>query len=116
MTGHRVLVASYSDRITSLLFDPNGPTLIATSEITVGTRPSWLTAHPTDPSLVFTGLEQTEGVAVALKYDNSGIGNIVGQIPSGGAEPVSLLATANTLLIGNVRLLYGWPRICALFR
>jgi Lactonase, 7-bladed beta-propeller len=105
MTGYRILVASYTDRITTLLFDPIGPILIVTSEVKVGTRPSWLTAHPTDPSLIFTGLEQREGVVVALRYDEDGNGTIVSQIPSGGADPASLLATADTLLVGNVRVI-----------
>ena len=103
MTGYRILVASYTDRITSLLFDPTGPSLKVTSEVKVGARPSWLTVHPSDPSLIFTGLENLEGVVVALKYDNDGNGTIVGQIPSGGADPASLLATTDTLFVGNVR-------------
>jgi hypothetical protein len=103
MTGYRILAASYTDRITSLLFDPTGPSLKVTSEVKVGARPSWLTVHPSDPSLIFTGLENLEGVVVALKYDKDGNGTIVGQIPSGGADPASLLATADTLFVGNVR-------------
>jgi hypothetical protein len=67
MTGYRILAASYTDCITALLFDPIGPILKVTSEVKVGARPSWLTVHPNDPSLVFTGLEQREGVVVALK-------------------------------------------------
>jgi 6-phosphogluconolactonase (cycloisomerase 2 family) len=103
MTGYHILVASYTDCITTLLFDPVGPILKVSSELKVGARPSWLTVHPSDPSLVFTGLEQREGVVVALKYDKDGNGTIVGQIPSGGADPASLLATADTLFVGNVR-------------
>ena len=62
-----------------------------------------LTVHPSDPFLIFTGLENLEGVVVALKYDNNDNGTIVGQILSGGADPASLLATADTLFVGNVR-------------
>jgi hypothetical protein len=100
---YRILVASYSDGLTSLLFDPKGPTLKVISEIKVGNRPSWLTAHPDDPTLVFTGLEQSDGVIIALKFNEDGNATVVGQIPSGGADPASLLATTNTLLVGNVR-------------
>lgn len=77
---YRILVASYTDGLTSLLFDPKGPTLEVTSKIKVGNRPSWLTAHPDDPTLVFTGLEQSDGIIIALKTE---MPTVVGQIPSG---------------------------------
>ncbi|KAF8265802.1 3-carboxy-cis,cis-mucoante lactonizing enzyme [Lactarius quietus] len=98
---YRILVASYTDRLTSLLFDPKGPTLKVTSEIKVGNNPSWLTAHSDDPTLVFTGLEVPDGIIIALKFDKDGNGAIVGQIPSGGDDPASLLATTDALLVGN---------------
>ncbi|KAI0268656.1 3-carboxy-cis,cis-mucoante lactonizing enzyme [Gloeopeniophorella convolvens] len=101
MTVYRILVASYTDHVTTLLFDPAGPTLKVASELRVGHHPSWLTVHPDDPYLVFTGLEQAEGVAVAIKYDEEGRGTVVGEIPSGGADPASLLAVKDTLLVGN---------------
>ncbi|KAI0305552.1 3-carboxy-cis,cis-mucoante lactonizing enzyme [Multifurca ochricompacta] len=101
MTGYRIIVGSYTDRITSLFFDPAGPTLKVTSEIKVGNRPSWLAAHPDDSSLVFACLEQDDGVAIALRFDEEGTATIVGQIPSGGKDPASLLAIADTLLVGN---------------
>ena len=103
MMCYRILVASYSDGLTSLVFDPKGPTLKVISEIKVGNRPSWLTAHPDDPTLVFTGLEQSDGIIVALKFNEDGNAAVVGRIPSGGEDPASLLATTDTLLVGNVR-------------
>ena len=102
---YRILVASYTDVLTSLLFDPKGPTLKVTSEIKVGNNPSWLTVHPNDPTLVFTGLEVAYGIIIALKFDENGNGTIVGQISSGGADPASLLATTDILLVGNVRIM-----------
>ncbi|KAH9054191.1 3-carboxy-cis,cis-mucoante lactonizing enzyme [Lactarius vividus] len=69
---YRILVASYTDSLTSLLFDPKVPTLEVTSKIKVGNRPSWLTAHPDDPTLVFTGLEQSDGIIIALKFNEDG--------------------------------------------
>lgn len=101
MMCYRILVASYTDGLTSLLFDPKGPTLKVISELKVGNRPSWLTAHPDDPTLIFTGLEVSDGTAIALKFDKDGNGTVVGQIPSGGADPASLLATTDALLVGN---------------
>jgi len=69
MTGYQILVGPRTDRIITLRFDPDGPTLSATSELKVGLNPTWLTAHPTDPSL--------EGVVVALKFDDRGHGTVV---------------------------------------
>lgn len=110
-TGYRILVASNTDRITSLFFDPYGPTLNVTSEIVVGPHPTWITGHPANPSLAFTGLEQQDGIVVALKFDDTAKGTIVEQIPSGGASPASLLATTDALFVGNVRITP--PRSCA---
>jgi hypothetical protein len=102
---YRILVASYTDVLTTLLFDPKGPTLKVTSEIKVGNNPSWLTVHPNDPTLVFTGLEVANGIVIALKFDENGNGTVVGQISSGGADPASLLATTDALIVGNVRIM-----------
>ncbi|KAH9054190.1 Lactonase, 7-bladed beta-propeller-domain-containing protein, partial [Lactarius vividus] len=82
-------------------FQPQEPTLKVTSKIKVGNCPSWLTMHPDDPTLVFTGLEQSNGIIIMLKFNEDGNATVVGQIPSGGADPTSLLATADTLFVGN---------------
>lgn len=101
-SGYHILVASNTDRITSLFFDPYGPTLNVTSEIVVGSHPMSIMGHPSNPSLAFTGLEQEDGAVVALTIDETGNGTIVGEIPSGGAIPGSLLATMEALFVGNV--------------
>lgn len=73
------------------------------SSVSVGFHPSWITFYPGDRSIVFTGLEETEGSVVALRYDDQGKGAVRGRAPSGGADPCSLLATENgELLIANV--------------
>ena len=110
MMCYRILVASYTDGLTSLVFDPKGSTLKVISDIKVGTRPSWITAHPDDPTLVFTGLEQSDGIIIALKFNEDGNAAVVGQISSGGEDPASLLATSDTLFVGNVRSRHRNPR------
>lgn len=99
---YQILVASYSNDIYSLLFDPEVPSLALTSSLTVGNHPSWITAHPTDASLVFTGIEQADGKIVAMKYDSQGRGTMVGQVSSLGADPCTLVVHGKELLIGNV--------------
>lgn len=100
---HLIFTASYTNEISTLAFDPDTASLAVSSTVTVGHHPSWLTCHPDDRSLVFTGLEQSDGKIIALKFDKEGKGKIVAkEVPSGGADPCTLLATKDTLYIGNV--------------
>ncbi|KAJ6518720.1 Lactonase, 7-bladed beta-propeller-domain-containing protein [Mycena sanguinolenta] len=98
---NRILVASYTHSIQSLAFDSLESTLTTTSAVEVGFHPSWITFHPSDQSLVFAGLEQTEGKIVAVKYDDSGKGAVVAEASSGGADPCSLVATEHHLFVAN---------------
>ncbi|KAK0196285.1 Lactonase, 7-bladed beta-propeller-domain-containing protein [Armillaria mellea] len=100
-SSYRILVATYSNDIYSLLFDPSTGSLTCTSSIEVGFHPSWITPYPGDSSLIFASLEQADGKIVVLKYDNEGNGTIVAQASSGGDDPCSLLATKDQLLIAN---------------
>ncbi|KAF8874068.1 putative isomerase YbhE [Mucidula mucida] len=97
----RILVASYSNSIYTLEFDPVARSLARIASIEVGHHPSWITFHPKDRSLVFTGLEQADGKILALKYNAQGEGRVVAEAPSGGADPCSLHATDDDLLIAN---------------
>ncbi|RPD57854.1 putative isomerase YbhE [Lentinus tigrinus ALCF2SS1-7] len=98
---YRILVASYTNEIYTLAFDPEAPSLILTSTITLGYHPSWITPHPTDKTIVFTALEQSEGKIFVLKLDDEGRATVVGEGPSGGADPCSLLALDDQLLVAN---------------
>ncbi|KAK7012260.1 3-carboxy-cis,cis-mucoante lactonizing enzyme [Favolaschia claudopus] len=95
----RILVASYTHSVQALSFD--GSTLTALAPVEVGFHPSWIEFHPSDPSLVFAGLEQTEGKVVAIKYDEHGNGTVVAETTSGGADPCSLTVTENRLFVAN---------------
>ncbi|KAJ7155486.1 Lactonase, 7-bladed beta-propeller-domain-containing protein [Mycena crocata] len=98
---HRILVASYTTSVQSLAFIPSASTLTTHSTVEVGFHPSWLEFYPSDHSLVFTGLETTQGRIVAIKYDESGHGTVVADVPSGGADPCSLEATDDELFVAN---------------
>ena len=109
---HRLLVASYTNSVYTLEYDPSKPSdsaIAITSRIDVGFHPSWLAKHPSDPSLIFTALEQAEGRLLVLKYDvMSGKGAVVSDVPSGGHSPCTVLALENEIFTGNVRLFrYG---------
>lgn len=99
---YRILTSTYTDRVETLLFDSEAESLSTASSLTVGYRPSWITPHPENPSIWFTGLEQEDGRVVAIEYDDEGKGKIVGERSSEGAEPCTLVAHKGELLIGNV--------------
>jgi len=103
-----ILVASYTDSIYTLSFDPTPPTaspvLKLLARTPVGHRPSWIASHPSDKSLIFTALEQTDGEIVAVKYASGGPvqGEVVARAKSGGSDPCTLLVAEDELIIGNV--------------
>jgi len=101
--AHRILVASEASSITTLYFDSAVGSLEISSDIIVGQRPSWLTSHKSHPGMVFTGIEQSDGKVVALRYDEQGEGEVISEASSGGQGPCSLLATRDEILIANVR-------------
>ncbi|KAF9479102.1 3-carboxy-cis,cis-mucoante lactonizing enzyme [Pholiota conissans] len=98
---YHILVASYSNDITTLVFDPSSATLEVSSIITVGHHPSWLTSHPSHPSLVWTGLEQSDGKILTLRYDANGKGTLVSEVSSAGRDPCHLFALKDELLVAN---------------
>ncbi|ESK89453.1 hypothetical protein Moror_16142 [Moniliophthora roreri MCA 2997] len=97
----KILVASYTNDIATLEFDPDTSSISLVATTQVGHHPSWVTSHPKDPTLVFACIEQTEGRILALKYDENGKGTIVASAPSGGSDPCHLLVHEEELLIAN---------------
>ena len=99
--SHIILSGSYKNHIYSLKFNPpSNLELISTTS--TGHRPSWITFHPVDRSLVFTALEQPDGKIIVVRYGNEGEGEVVSLVSSGGEDPCSLLATTDELVVANV--------------
>ncbi|KAH9485787.1 putative 6-phosphogluconolactonase [Psilocybe cubensis] len=99
--AHHILVASYSNDIVTLTFDPKTASLDVTSSTTVGHHPSWIASHPSHPSIVWTGLEQYDGKILALTHDDTGFLDKVAEVTSGGRDPCCLLALENEVLVAN---------------
>ncbi|KAI0090803.1 putative isomerase YbhE [Irpex rosettiformis] len=99
--AYRIYVGSYTNELTALQFDSGTSSLTILSSVTVGYHPSWLTPLPSDRTVIFTGLEQSDGKIVTVKYDEKGQALLLGTVPSGGADPCALLADGDELLIGN---------------
>ena len=103
---HRILVASYTDSLVTLAFDPEHRSLESLSSITVGKNPSWIIAHPRNRSTVYAALEQIDGRVVTLVFDDGGtLMGLRDGVSSGGQDPVSLAVVDDTLLVCNVRYL-----------
>ncbi|KAF5374616.1 hypothetical protein D9615_008958 [Tricholomella constricta] len=96
-----IFTSSYANEVSTLAFDPESSSITVASSITIGHHPSWITFYPGDKSLIFTGLEQTDGKVFALKFDDEGKGKVVAEASSGGADPCSLLATKDQLYVAN---------------
>jgi len=99
--AHRILAGSYTHEIYTLDFEPSTSSLSSVTATAVGHHPSWIALHPDDCSLVFAALEEHEGKVVAVKFEKNGKGTIVGESPSGGADPCSLFAATDELIISN---------------
>jgi len=102
MTQFQILVGSYTDEIYTLLFDDARGSLDVVSTTKVGHHPSWIAFHPSDRSIVFTVLEQSDGTAMALRFGEEGKGEVICKIESGGKDPCSLVTATDELLIANV--------------
>ncbi|PPQ76349.1 hypothetical protein CVT24_008118 [Panaeolus cyanescens] len=99
---HHILVASYTNDIVTLTFDPESRSLSVTSSLEVGFHPSWITSNAEHhPGLVWTGLEQPEGKVLALKYDEAGKLEKLGEADSAGHSPCSLLALKDEIIVAN---------------
>lgn len=99
--NYHILVATYHDHILTLSFNPEARSVSSIASLTVGTSPSWITRNPNDPSVYFACLEQGEGVLVALKYNENGIGQVIAKVPSHGEDPCHLLVVNGELLAAN---------------
>lgn len=99
---YRIYVGTYTNEIYTLSFDPDTQSLIHTSSLAVGHHPSWLTPDTTNPSIIYTGLEQADGKILAIKFDAEGKGTVISEQSSLGADPCTLLASGSTLFVGNV--------------
>ena len=98
---HRILVASYTNEIYTLAFDPQAPSLTLTSTITVGHHPSWITPHPTDKSIVFTALEQSEGkIVVTAPLDKVTKKNME-RVSQPNAPDSAINASKGTVIVGG---------------
>ena len=106
--GYRFVVASYTDALHILDFDPSktaDSALTLISSTTVGHHPSWVENHPSDNTLLFTGLEQSDGQLLALKYnDISARLQVLERLSSGGSDPAHILVTDSQVIVGNVRV------------
>jgi len=99
---YKILVGSYSDEITTLVFDPDAEKLEIVSTAKSGQSPSWIALHPTDQSLLFATNEVTEGKVQLFKISEDGSLQFIEECVSGGADPASLAITESSVIVANV--------------
>jgi len=101
---YTIVVGSYSSQIAVLEFDPSTspPRLSGPVAFPSGKNPSWISAHPSDRSLLFAVNEDDEGKLQLFKYDhaNSKL-DLVGETSSGGAAPAHLLVLEDEVIVAN---------------
>ncbi|KIY46087.1 putative isomerase YbhE [Fistulina hepatica ATCC 64428] len=96
-----ILVASYTDEVTTLKWTPDTGSLEVSSAVKTGERPSWLLPSTHDNTIVYAALEQGDGKIAAIKYDKDARGRVVATLPSGGSAPCALDAIPGELFIAN---------------
>ncbi|KIY62538.1 putative isomerase YbhE [Cylindrobasidium torrendii FP15055 ss-10] len=97
--SHRILVATYTNSVYTIDFDPEKSSLARVKAIEIGNHPSWVVRHPDDPTLVYTVTEGKNGRILAVKLSGDGSGSVVGSGPSGGDDPCSILAISSSELL-----------------
>ncbi|SRR5258707_15150887 len=100
---YKILVGSYTDRITTLEFDSDAKSLCVHSYFYAGQNPSWIAQHPTDKSLIFATNEVTDGKIQLLRLAEDGFLSFLEECSSGGADPASLSVSEDAIVVGNVR-------------
>ncbi|KAJ8074488.1 hypothetical protein PM082_015389 [Marasmius tenuissimus] len=101
MTLIHIIVGSNTDQVSTLKFDTETGKLSKSSSVTVGNKPSWVTAHPRNKSIIFTALKIKGAKLIVLEFDGDGKGKVVGEAPTGGDGPSSLIAGEHDVVVGN---------------
>ncbi|KAK1231936.1 hypothetical protein PQX77_004929 [Marasmius sp. AFHP31] len=101
MTLIHIIAGSNTDQVSTLKFDTETGKLSKSSSVTVGNKPSWVTAHPRNKSIIFTALKVKGAKLIVLEFDGDGKGKVVDEAPTGGDGPSSLIAGEHDVVVGN---------------
>ncbi|KLO09730.1 putative isomerase YbhE, partial [Schizopora paradoxa] len=104
--SYRFLVGGLTDSVTTLEFNapsskrPGELSIVASQK--VGECPGWVTQSEEDPSVFYAGKEGEDGRILTLLYDSeTGKGEIIGDVSSGGDTPCSILPLDGEVLVAN---------------
>ncbi|CAE6531454.1 unnamed protein product [Rhizoctonia solani] len=101
MTAHRILVASYTPNISTLEFDPIAHKLKPIAQSPAGTNPSWVAAHPTDPTLIAATNEVTDGKVHLFRLRDDGKLKLLESVGTDGEDPAHLAVLEDEIVVGN---------------
>jgi len=100
---HKIFVGSYTNVISTLLFDPaaDPPSLVVVGETPAGASPSWISFHPSDRSTIIASNEQDDGKVLVFKVKEEEL-ELVQTVDSGGQNPAHLWVGEHEVVAANV--------------
>ncbi|KAG8967440.1 hypothetical protein FRC03_009960 [Tulasnella sp. 419] len=97
----RIFVGSYTDVISTLLFDPCTSELRLTRTSASGSNPSWVETHPRDKTLVLACNELSDGIISLFRSNEEGSLELLQTTSSGGKHPAHFLVTEDEVVVAN---------------
>lgn len=109
---YTILVGGYSNFISTLTFDPttSPTTLKVVGTSPAGSRPSWISRHPTDKSLIFATNELVDGKVLLFTLKPDQTLDLVQTMSSGGAAPCHMYIGENEVVVANVSIQHARPQ------
>lgn len=89
MTAFTLLVSGYTTIITALSFNPATSSLTTLSTSPAGVNPSWITAHPTNKSVIYATQETSAGSIMSFAVGQAGQLTQVRVVHAAGLNVVS---------------------------
>ncbi|KAJ7489308.1 Lactonase, 7-bladed beta-propeller-domain-containing protein [Mycena latifolia] len=87
-----ILAGGYDVFIAAYLFNAATSSLTLVGKYPSGANPSWITAHPTNKSILYATNENTGGALQSFDIIGSGLSGAVDTVPSGGDAPAFAVA------------------------
>ncbi|KAJ7149021.1 Lactonase, 7-bladed beta-propeller-domain-containing protein [Mycena crocata] len=92
MVAFRIFAGGYDVFIAAYLFNTTTSTLTLTGKFPSGTSPSWITAHPTNKSILYATNEHAGGALQSFNIAGSVLSAPVDTVPSDGDDPAFAVA------------------------
>lgn len=92
MVSFTIFAGGYTNFIASYLFNSNNSSLSLLQQFPTGPNPSWITAHPTNPNVLYAVNEVQSGALQSFDISSTGVlSNPVDTVSSGGDSPAHVV-------------------------